>query len=223
MTEEIKQEEIKEQAVKISDEEITKQMDDLLNMNEISDLIKNNEKIFEFKGISYRIKKPTYKQRQEVYNKRVEKYIGLLKDTKFPLEKDLRKLYKERDIDIDKMDIELTNKVKSRNDLMIKLGEELKNKSPESTLKLLTQEIESKNDEINDLSMNKSSLLEFSLEQQISVFIFSYYTYVLTEKKEGENWVKVWNTFEEFENDDQDLINKSAYFITVMLGSELMK
>lgn len=223
-TEEIKVEVVEPKVEEVIKEkttdEIMAKMNDMLNFNEIANLIKNNEQIFELKGVTYRIMKPSYKQRQEVYKKRIEKYTELLKDDRYLLERDLKKIYKKRGIDLDEMDIILQNKMKKRDDFMIKLGGEIKNNANDQTLNILKDEIESINLEIQKLTMEKSSLLEISLEQQLGVFVYTYFVFLLAEKKEGDNWIKVWNTYGEFENGDTELINRLSYFSTLMIGNE---
>jgi len=197
----------------------TDKIKELLNLNEISDLVKTNEKVFEMNGKTYRIKKATYKQKQEAYKKKMEKYVDMLKDDKYPLEKDLIELYKKRNIDIQKMGIELQNKVIRRDSTMLKLGEVIKNNAIESELKVFKDEIESMNIDIQRLSIERMSYLESSIEQQVSIFIYSYFVYLLAEEKDGENWKKVWNTYEEFENTDSpELINRFSYYSTMMIG-----
>lgn len=212
-------EEIKIEQTEQPEKDIVKEMNEILDLTEIAELIRNNEKIFEVNGITYRIKKPTYKQKQEVYKKKIEKYTELLKDERYLLEKDLRELFKKRGVDIDKMDIELKNKMKKRDDLMIRLGGALKLGQPENELKILELEIKDLNNEIQDKSIERAKLLEISLEQQLSVFVYTYFVFVLAEKKDNDNWVKVWNTFDEYEEGDQELINRFSYYCTMMLGS----
>ena len=90
--EEIKSTEKTEQEIK----EIKDKIQDILNLNEIEELIKKNEHIFEFEGITYKVAKPNFKQKQEAYKKRIEKFTELLQNDKYMLEKninlDLKKL-----------------------------------------------------------------------------------------------------------------------------------
>ena len=199
-------------------EDIVSKTNDLLNLNEIEDLIKSNEKIFELNNISYRIQKPNFKQKQEVYKKRIEKYTEFLKDDKYLLEKDLKEIYKKRGIDLDLIDSDLKNRIIRRDEFMLKLGEEIKNNSPEDVLKLLKNEIELINSEIQELSIKKSMLLEVSIEQQLNIFMYTYFTYLLLEEKEGENWVRVWDTYEEYENGNSEVINLASYYVTMMVS-----
>lgn len=202
----------------LQEKDIVKEMNEMLGLNEIAELIESNQKEFEVKGITYRIKKPTYKQRQEVYKKKIEKYTELLRDERYLLEKDLKALFQKRGIDIEKMEIELKNLMIKRDDLMIKLGASLKTGSPENELKILEIEIKELNLIIQGKSIEKSSLLEISLEQQLAIFIYTYFVFVLAEKKEGANWVKVWNNYEDYENGDSELINRFSYYSTMMIG-----
>lgn len=202
--------------------ELIRKATEALNLTEISDLIKSNEKVFEINGIIYRIKKPTYKQKQEVYKKRIEKFSELIKNDKYLLEKDLKTQYLKRGIDIDKINLDIRNKVTKRDDLMLKLGEEIKNSAADNVLELLKKEIKEYNTEIQEISLNKSSLLEYSIEQQMNIFVFSYFAYLLAEKKDGENWVRVWNSYEEYENGEQEIINSFSYYATMLVGYENM-
>jgi hypothetical protein len=79
---------------------------DILDLSEMDDLLKSNEKIFDMDGITYRVRKPNNKEKREVYQKRIEKYTELLNNEKYSLEEDLKKSYKRRGIDIDAMILE---------------------------------------------------------------------------------------------------------------------
>ena len=226
MDEQIKEvpiETIKTEEVKVEDkttDEVLKKMNDMLDLNEISELINSNEKVFELKGITYRIKKPNYNQKQEVYKKRIEKYIEMLKDEKCLLEKDLKELYKKRGIDTDEMQRNMNSKMKKRDEFMVQLGGEIKRNTSDPALKELKKEIDDINLQIQVLSIEKSSLLEFSLEQQLLIYVYTYFVFILAEKKEGDNWIKVWKDWDEFMNSDQELINRFSYYVTVIIGNE---
>jgi hypothetical protein len=53
------------------------------------------------------------------------------------------------------------------------------------------------------------------------MYTYSYFTFLLSEKKEGENWVRVWNKFEDFEVGEDVLISKLTYYVTIMSNSEI--
>lgn len=210
--EELEKEELRAQKM----EEVLKEITDALDMTEIEELLKSNEKIFTIEGITYRVRKPSYREKQELYQKRMEKFTELLNNEKYYLEEDLKKLYKKRNIDVDNITLEINNKINRRNDLMIQLGELLKNNSPESDLEKYKDEILILQNEIKSLSLNKSRLLEFSIEKQVLNFIYTHLTFLISEKKEGDNWVKVWNTYDDFQNDSSSLANQLSFYATFM-------
>lgn len=216
MEEIIKNEETKEQKV----EEIKKKLTEVLDLTEMEDLVKSNEKIFEDNGITYRVRKPNYKEKQEVYQKRIEKFTELLGNEKYSLEMDLKALYLKRNIDIDAMSVSMSNKIKRRDELMLQLGELIKNSASEEDLRKLKEEVQLLQEEIKLISINKTSLLEFSIENQVLIYTYSFLTFLISEKKEGEVWVKVWKNFDEFQNDSTSIGNKLAYYTTLISSIE---
>ena len=54
-------------------EEVKTKLNELMQLDAIEDFLKTNEFEFDYKEIKYRIKKPTYKHKQEVYKKKDSK------------------------------------------------------------------------------------------------------------------------------------------------------
>jgi hypothetical protein len=211
-----------EVSTEVQVEEIKKKLNDLMDMSETEELLKSTEKIFEHEGVTYRVRKPNFREKQEVYQKRVEKFTELLSNDKYSLEKDLIKVYLKRDIDIEAMNLEIFNKVKRRDELMLQLGGVIKDGGSDTDLSKYKDEIKGLNSEIQMLSIQKTQLLEFSIENQVMVFVYSYMTYLISEKKDGENWIRVWKTFKDFENDSGNIINRLSYYATLMTSSNEM-
>jgi len=209
-----------EQKKELEIKEVKDKITEILNIGEVEELIKSNEKIFEENGITYRVKKPDSKQKKETYEKKIEKFTELLRNDKFVLEKDLKELYLKRGIDIDGMTKKIREKMNSRDDLMFRLGEAIKNKAPIPDLETFKKEIQSLNEEIQDLSIEKTRYLEASIEQQVMIHTYSYLTYLIGEKKEGDNWVRIWNSWDEFENDKDKIANRVSYYCTLMSSIE---
>ena len=201
-------------------EEIKKKLSNVLDLAEMETLIKSNEKIFEDNGVTYKVRKPNFKEKQEVYQKRVEKFTELIKNEKYSLEEDLKQAYKKRNIDLDEMSHQMAIKIKRRDEMMLQLGELIKNGSPEEDLKKYETEIKEIHDEIKLISIKRTSYLEFSIENQVLIYTYSYLTYLVSEKKEGEVWVRVWKTFDEFQNDSTAIGNKLSYYTTLIASVE---
>lgn len=205
-------------------EEVKKQVNDVLDLTKIDELIKKNEIEFELDGQKYRIKKPDFKQKQEAYQKRIEKFTELLGNEKYLLEDALKKMYLKRGIDIDGMLKKTVQLQKERDGFSIKLGELIANKGSESEMEQYKLEIEKINKEIQEFSMKRTALLEFSIENQVLIYTYSYLTSVITEKlvKDGdvEKWVRVWNSLEEFQQDKEKVSNRISYYAAFIIGMD---
>jgi hypothetical protein len=210
-------------------EEIQEEMRKSIDIYKMEELLKNNEYIFDYNGRDYKVRRPTYKEREEAFTKKLEKYMELLKDDKFIMEADLKKLYLKKGVDIDGLNKKIEQKLKERNQFLLKLGEALKNKASDNELLELKKQIEEMGIEINTLSMEKTNLLGPSIENQCLIFFFIYLTYLVTEKKvvikeEGKEdkitWTRVWNSFDEYKNSDNGLINQASFYASIFGGTE---
>jgi len=205
-------------------EEVTKKVNEVLDLSKIEDLIKKNEIEFELDGQKYRIKKPDFKQKQEAYQKRIEKFTELLGNEKYLLEDALKKMYLKRGIDIDGMFKKTVQLQKERDSFSMKLGELIANKGSESEMEQYRLEIERVNREIQEFSMKRTVFLEFSIENQVLIYTYSYLTSMITEKliKDGdsEKWVNVWNSLEEFQQDKEKVSNRISYYAAFIIGMD---
>jgi len=215
---------------KINDKEI-KKMKDEIDVNFVDKLLQNNEVEFTFKDIKYRVRKPSFGERQDGYKKRIEYYTQLLQEKdengnfKYKDEISLRKLYKERGIDIDDLDAQFKTLEQNKKILQTKLGKALKDNKSDKDLESYKKEIEQINDNQKDISARKTIYLEYSLENQTSIFTYSYLAHLITEKQEGDKWVRVWDNYKDFENDDEMFVNTvlSYTFVMIIPSSELLR
>jgi predicted house-cleaning noncanonical NTP pyrophosphatase (MazG superfamily) len=203
-------------------EEIKKEMQELINMATVQELLQKNEITFTFDKKDYRIKKPNFKQKQEAYSKRIEKFTELLSNDKYKLENDLKTVYLKRNIDINKMDRDINTWISKRDGLRLKLGEAIKNQASDNELEAFKKELEVIMRMIQQMSMQKMQLLEFSIENQVSMYTYSYLTFLVVEIKNGDNYEKLWKTFEEYEAADNNLLNVCSYYTTLLNSSDEM-
>ncbi len=210
-----------------------------IDLNIIENLVKNNEMEFEFEDVDYRIAKPSYKQRQDAYQEQLKKHVSLLQekdengDFKYKSEDELKALYKARGIDIDDMTNKIVNLELKKKDYLIKLGKLLADKVGETKeVKVYKAEIEKINDAQQTLSFKKTQLLGYSLESQSLMHTYSYLTYLVTEKlvkgkdlgegnKEADKWVRAWKSFDEFMNSPEALVNKAAFYATIIVKPDM--
>lgn len=62
---------------------------------------------------------------------------------------------------------------------------------------------------LQQLAMNISTAISPSLESRLDKFYLEYLTCICTEQRIEEEWKRVWNNFEEFNNTDTSLTNKA--------------
>lgn len=195
--------------------ELKTKVENAINKDFIEEISKDNKMEFTYEGILYRICKPNYNHKQLIYKERVKKFTELLKDNSYSLEKDLKKQYLVRDIDIDGMTEKVKLLEKKKEDLQFKLGELLKKEAPEQDCEILKKEIENINTEQFTINMEKQGYLEFSIENQVTLHVYNFMTSLITEKKVGEDWVPAFSSFDDFMKSDEALVGKLAFLITM--------
>lgn len=208
-------------------DKVRKDVKNIQEMDVLSDLIKNNEIEFDNKGIRYRVRKPTFQHKLKANEERGRRYIALLKDKNYCLERDLIEIYKTRGIDIDEMDRRYQNLEHERKDLLNKLGEALTKSKPKEELDVFRKEIEKINTDQQEIMIRKSVLLDTSIEAQINVFVYTYLSYLITERfypgtePSADKWEKAWNSYEEFLAEDEVLVNLVVWNATLLTRSEI--
>jgi uncharacterized protein (DUF885 family) len=200
---------------KIALDAVKEKISEAVNKDFIDDITRDNKMEFTYKNTKYRIAKPSYEQKQAIYKERVKKFTELLKDQTYSLEKDLKKFYLQRDIDIDAISKKIANLDTKKQDLQFMLGEILKKEGSDNDCKTLKTEIESIQNEQQLLVMEKSAYLEFSIENQVMLHMYNFMTYIITEKFNDGNWVKAFKSFQEFMQSDEELVGKLAFLITI--------
>jgi hypothetical protein len=199
------------EALKELDETITKAIDD----DFIEEITQSNVNEFTYDNVKYRVNKPSYQQKQDIYKEKVTKFTALLKDKAYSLEKTLKADYLSRGIDIEAMTKKIHSLDKTKRDLQIKLGEALKNNASDNDCEALKKEIIAIEMEQRDIAMDKYSLLEYSIENQVTLHLYNYMTYIIAEKQVADKWVKITPTFDEFLKLDENLLGKLAFLVSV--------
>lgn len=206
-------------------EEVKQKAKEVMEKIDVEKVLDNNSVEFEYKGTTYKVRKPTYKEREEVNLKRAEKHSYLLTaknedgSFKYLSEKDLIKIYRDRGIDIEGLDKKIDLLRQREKDYLLKLGKGLKEKSNEAGLDSYRKEIESLRERINEIVLEKTNLMSCSIEQQVLLFAYSYFSYLITEKKVDGKFVKAWNTYEDYLNEEEDLTNLVTSYVSLLLLS----
>jgi len=192
-------------------EKIVNEMDKELDIVKIEEMIKDNNIIFEHNNQQYRVRLLNLKEKEELDLLRRKKFGQLIQDKDILFEKDLIRIYKERGIDLEKIDEEIKKFEAEELDLQLKLGEAISKNEPETILKSYKEQIETLRIKKRVLTTQKTLLLEFSLENQLLNFVAEVITYLSLDKLDNNKWIKMFNSLENFLiYEDNKLIEKAA-------------
>lgn len=212
-------EEVKENSELV--ERLKRQIIEASDMSFVEQLINDNQIVFEMNDKKYRVRKPTFDERQKIFKERSKVFTEFLADESYPMEADLRQLYKKRGIDISKMDDRMKTIENKKQDLYLRLGKLLKDKAPDPDCKLIRDEIKELVDEQTTISVEKTNMLQYSLETNVLVHIYSYLAYIVSEYQDGEDWKRIFATVDEFKAGSGQLINKLIMLSSLMVSHEL--
>lgn len=200
---------------------IKEQINKVMDADLLEKAIQDNQFEFMQDNVTYRVTVPSYEQKQVANEKRLAKYLELLKNPNIVMEEELRQLYKAKRVDIDAMDKQFSALGKKKEDYMYKLGAALKEKKADAELQVYKDEIEKITREQQEIAIKKTTLLEYSLEHQIMIYVYAYLTYLIAEKKVEEKWVPVWESYEKFMQDKTMLINNVTFYASLLISNEL--
>ena len=189
-----------------------------IDLTKIEELLSHNNLEFEFEGTQYRVRKLTYKEKQLAYEKQVEKVTELLTNSKYDMEEVLKEKYKKKGVDIGAMDKQVMTLETKKHQYQLKLGELLAKQAKNSDLETFRDEISKINEEQVGISIRKTNLLQYSVEQQALIYVYAYLTFLITEKYVNEVWVKAFNTYDDFLDSPEELINKASAYSTLIIG-----
>ncbi len=204
----------------VSKEEAKKEflnvISELGQLDEMENIVKDNKIPFECDEKHYRLRKPNFKEKLELEKFRRKTYTELIKDDTMLFRKQWIAKYKERGIDIDKMEADIEKIQYEMEKMMIRLAT-MENKE---NIEVLKKKVLEMKDQQAILNIEKTDLMSYSIEDNILVAINSYYTYLVLEQeiiavdkeenKAKNKYVRVFDTFEEFQTSEEELlINKS--------------
>jgi hypothetical protein len=209
MSKEIKkvQKEFKEKDRKELAKEFNEKLTELNEVEKLKDLLKDNKVEFEIDKIIYRVRKANYRETLKCNNQKIQKQMELLENPKYKLRKELIRLYKKNGIDIEKLEA----KINSFNIEVESLQEKLAVTTIPSDMKLLEDEITKLKRNQIELILEKNEYLEGCIENQIIEHANLYMVYLVTEKKVDDKWIKAFDSFEEFMDNDKIIIQATNY------------
>jgi len=180
-------------------------------------ILKNNTVEFKSGEKTFRVRKPNFSERQTVLEFKRKMYLQLIQDDSMLFRKEWVKLYNKKGIDITKMEADMKNMQAEVEALLLKLVkiEDIK------IIKKIKDEIFDIRKKMWEINVERTDLLQHSIEDQLLLKVNSYTTYLVLEVKTEDNWKKYFDTYEDFQNcTDDDLMTKTFEYISNLIYGE---
>lgn len=195
-------------------QDLVKTLTDLDGTADMEQMLKKSEIEFKVEETSYRVRKPIHSEYVELKKFRHKKYLEFVNDESMLFRKQWIKKYKAKDIDILKMELDISSLQAEINALRLKLA----TISIESDIKKLKTEITSLQEKQAIINVEKTELLSYSIEDQLMIMMNSYYTYLVLEKREKNKWVKIFSDYDKFLScSDTELLRRAFYYINCLI------
>jgi hypothetical protein len=209
----------KEKTRKELAKEFNEKLSEMNNIEKLKELLKDNKIEFEVNKINYRVRKSNYKETMQCNNQKIMKKTELLENPKYKLEKEIIKIYKQNGIDVEK----LQEKISALTSEIESLNEKLAITTIPKDMEFLKKEIKKLEENQIELIIEKNEYLEGCIEFQVVEHANLYMTYLVTEKKVKDKWVKAFNSFDEFMNNDEVIIQATNYLSFLIYKQKLTK
>ena len=195
--------------------EALKALAEIEETTKMENLVKDNKIEFVVEGVTYRVRKPSFTERQEADTSRRKKYLEFINDASYFFKRQWIDKYKAKGIDITAMEQKIKSYQGEIEQLLLRLATAVEPKDVET----LKKEIYAIRDEQFSLSIEVTDLLAHCIENQLVVYTNAYTTYMVLETKVGEDWKKVYNTYDEFMKSDSEVINQAFLYINYLIYS----
>jgi hypothetical protein len=189
-------------------------LNELEEKTTVENLIKDNMIRFKVNDCDYRLRLPTQADQEELNKYRMKEYAVLVKDKDYMFREEWEALYKTRGIDIKKMENQVKEIHQKIKDFLLKLAQTQQPKD----IDLYKKEITELRDKQYDISIKRTDLLSYCIEDQLQIRTTTYLCYLVLDKKETENWVRAFVNLEEFKNCPNPILtNQALYFMNYLL------
>jgi hypothetical protein len=178
-------------------------------------LVKDNVIEFTVEGAIYRVRKPSFIERQEIDTARRKKYLEFINDASFFFKRQWVDKYKAKGVDINAMEQKIKGYQGEIESVLLRLATATEPKD----IEVLKKEIYKIRDEQFSLSIEVTDLLSHCIENQLVVYTNSYTTFIVLEQKVGEDWEKVYDTYDSFMKSDSKIIENAFLYINYLIYS----
>ncbi|RLE64486.1 MAG: hypothetical protein DRJ38_05430 [Thermoprotei archaeon] len=196
-------------------QELATKMSEQAEVTKTEQYLENNIIEFPYKEKTYRMRRPTIREKSIVNSSKILKMNELIKQG-FSFQKQLIDQLKEtQGIDVEAIDVKiarLANEIKKEQD---RLAPEVNKQSREA----IKQKIQELKNEQYLLIVQKADYLQPSIEAQLYEHtILQFASLLLEVKNEKNEWVKVFKNFDEFiDCTNETLVNVAIHYVNVLI------
>jgi hypothetical protein len=196
---------------------LTESIADLVKNNFDDSIIKDNKICFVIDESLYRVRMPNQGEQSLTEHKRNLMQLEFLKQEGCITRTQLITQLKSSGIDIELLEETKENLTKELKKFWFMLA----TKDSENKIKIneYSEKIIKIQDTLQKLAIDISTYLNPCLESRIEKFYIEYMTTLCTEQRVGEEWKRVWNSYDEFNLADPNLSNKAIAHVTWLLLS----
>jgi len=188
----------------------------LFDIQKLSYMIQDNKLPFTYNKESYRARMPSQGEKAEAEDYRSEKQIEFIQRPNCKTKAELRKILKENNVvDIDKLEAQSSHIKKQFKNLYLKLAPKFD--EDKEGIQTEIDKINELQNELQEVSQEITKHLAPSLEDRLEGVYLEYLVYSCTEKLVEQDWIKVWNTFEEYKKDNSLLATRAVVCMTHLL------
>lgn len=202
-------------------EEITAEMTEKLNqlkaMDETRELVRDNVTEFSYKTKLYRVHRPLSWEKDEIKNQRTIKYTEFLENPKYRFKKQLVMMLAEKGVDVMAMEREAQKLFNEEKNLLKRLAQT----TTEPDITTLKKDIEDVRVSQEENFIEREGLLQYCIEKQLEDHCRFYLLYLVLETKNGDTWEKVYKTYKDFQNADDDImLGRAAQILAYLIYNE---
>lgn len=203
--------ELKEERSKEDSQKLIDKINEDVDLARIEEMIKDNKIEFIHKDKKYRVRLMNLKEKEELHLLRLKKFGQLMQDKDILIEATLIEKYKEKGIDIDKLNDDLKKVEAEIHALTIMLGEAISKSESETILNGYKEKIDTLYNAKQIFIVQKTNLLQMSLENQLENYVASFITFLTLDININDSWKRLFIIYDDFINcEDEDLINKAG-------------
>jgi len=195
---------------------LTDSIADLSKNNFDDSVIKDNKLCFVIDEALYRVRMPNQGEQALTEQKRNLMQLEYLKQegciTKSQL---LVQLKNSGVVDIEKLEETKESLTKELKKFWFLLA--TKDSADKSKIEDYSEQIKKIQNNLQDLAVDIATYLSPCLENRLEKFYLEYLTTICTEQRIGEEWKRVWNSYDEFNQADASLSNKAIAYMTWLL------